>query len=572
MNVSVIGIGAMGGGIARALLKSSDINSVIGYDVSEELTRAFYEEAQTVSKECSIGEGDNGIPICVEDVILPNNKTNVLILVLVNEAQCQQVCSSILSTNNDDKSLGSMTIVLCSTVRATWVRETSSQFEERGIAFVDCPISGGPIRALAGKLSIMASCNDEHVLTSLRPLWKAMAGEDENIHMIPGGSGMGSTAKMVHQLLAGVHVVCSAEALTLAAKAGLDPEQMYKIVNGAAGHSWMFQDRGARMIQSPGEEVKSALNIFVKDLDIVHSESRAFQSPIPIASAALQQFISGQSLGLGKSDDSQVIQVYEKLANISVANTTAAKKQTKEKEVVVEEDIWTFPDGTKEEIIEVGDEPRHNVILSNEYTRVMKVQFPPGDTTCAHRHSEDSLYFFLVTGGLDVIHHAKGSDPNCDCMEFGEVRYGTHKTDKPLVHKIKNTHPTKDMNVVDAELIKRPPVTSPFPMVAERHTLIKSRDKCRVYHLVLPPGESVTVHYPFFYLSVVLQGSTIHKEIPLSSGEQSQSNNTGSHKIKTLTFMETFELGQVEWNNPTFGIILTNKGVATFEQYIAEWC
>ena len=69
---------------------------------------------------------------------------------------------------------------------------------------------------------------------------------------------------MVHQLLAGVHIVCAAEALALAAKAGLDVEQLYKIVNGAAGASWMFTDRGKRMIAEGEPDVMSALNIFVK--------------------------------------------------------------------------------------------------------------------------------------------------------------------------------------------------------------------------------------------------------------------------------------------------------------------
>lgn len=69
---------------------------------------------------------------------------------------------------------------------------------------------------------------------------------------------------MVHQLLAGVHIVCAAEALALAAKAVLDIEQLYKIVNGAAGGSWMFTDRGKRMIAEGEPDVMSALNIFVK--------------------------------------------------------------------------------------------------------------------------------------------------------------------------------------------------------------------------------------------------------------------------------------------------------------------
>eukprot|EP00521_Asterionellopsis_glacialis_P012661 CAMPEP_0195301308 /NCGR_PEP_ID=MMETSP0707-20130614/29082_1 /TAXON_ID=33640 /ORGANISM="Asterionellopsis glacialis, Strain CCMP134" /LENGTH=115 /DNA_ID=CAMNT_0040364213 /DNA_START=21 /DNA_END=365 /DNA_ORIENTATION=+ len=115
---------------------------------------------------------------------------------------------------------------------------------------------------------------------------------------------------MVHQLLAGVHICAAAEALALAAKAGIDVDQMYKIVNSAAGASWMFQDRGQRMIAET-EEVKSALAIHVKDLDIVYSEAKSLGSPIPLASSALQQFITGQILGYGRKDDSQVVKVYE---------------------------------------------------------------------------------------------------------------------------------------------------------------------------------------------------------------------------------------------------------------------
>lgn len=69
---------------------------------------------------------------------------------------------------------------------------------------------------------------------------------------------------MVHQLLAGVHVATAAEALALAAKAGLDVQQIYDIVVGAAGNSWMFGDRGKRMISADDPKVMSALNIFVK--------------------------------------------------------------------------------------------------------------------------------------------------------------------------------------------------------------------------------------------------------------------------------------------------------------------
>ena len=166
-----------------------------------------------------------------------------------------------------------------------------------------------------------------------------------------------------------------------------------------------------------------------------------------------------------------------------------------------------MPNGQTEKILDVAEEKRHKLVLSNDYTRVLKVRFPPKDTTWAHRHVEDSLYFFLNEGGLEVINHVKGSAPACDCMDFGEIRYGSYK--EPLVHKITNLN-DDDMFCIDAEVLKTPPVTSPLPLVAEHHQLIKTRDRCRVYKLTLQPGESVHVSYPFFYLSIVLRLSLIH--------------------------------------------------------------
>ena len=86
--------------------------------------------------------------------------------------------------------------------------------------------------------------------------------------------------------------------------------------------------------------------------------------------------------------------------------------------------------------------------------------------------------------GLSVINHVKGSAPACDCMEFGEVRFGTHKSDKPLVHKITNKS-DDEMYCIDAEVLSSPPIVSTIPLDAEHHKLVKTRDKFRVYKLTL---------------------------------------------------------------------------------------
>lgn len=538
--ITVVGIGAMGGGMARALLDSPVTATVTGYDHSVALQDAFHDDAAAVhkapsAKPTSLANAVKGCDFCL--------------LVLVNELQCQEVCFG----GGDGENLVSLLakgscVILSSTVTAVWAKAASAKFEKAGILFCDSPVSGGPARARQGDLTLMAAGSNESLQTA-EPVLAAMARE---VHVIPGGAGMGSTVKMVHQLLAGVHIVVAAEALALAAKAGLDVDQMYKIVNGAAGASWMFQDRGQRMIKSEEAEVKSALQIFVKDLDIVYAEAKRLQAPIPVASAALQQFITGQSLGLSRKDDSQVVKVYENVTGVPVGKNSLENK----KEGINVGDLWELQDGIVEEILEVGSEPRHKTILSNEYVRALRVSFPPNDTTLAHRHAEDSLYFFLVQGGLEVLNHVQGNAPACDCMDFGEVRYGTHKSDKPLVHKITNTT-DKLMLCIDAEVLKQPPVTAAIPLVADKHELIKTRDKCRVYKLTLEPGESVTVAYPFFHFTVVLQPSTIDKTL-----------GTNPNVIR---WTETSVLGDVAWKEPVTAITKTNVGTVSFVEYIAEW-
>ena len=154
---------------------------------------------------------------------------------------------------------------------------------------------------------------------------------------------------------------------------------------------------------------------------------------------------------------------------------------------------------------------------------------------------------------LNVVNHVKGDAPACDCMEFGEVRYGTHKTDKPLVHKITNKT-NQLMLCIDAEVLKQPPVTAAIPLFADKHELIKTRDKCRIYKLTLEPGESVTVAYPFFHCTVVLRPGTVEKE-------------TGG----CIRWTETSELGDVAWKEPVAELKKTNIGSRTFVEFIAEW-
>merc|ERR1712190_473048 len=130
--------------------------------------------------------------------------------------------------------------------------------------------------------------------------------------------GLGSSMKLVNQVLAGVHIAVAAEAMALAAKEGLDTRQVYEIITAAAGNSWMFENRVPHMLDDDPTP-HSALNIWPKDLGIVLDEAKRLRFPCPMAGQALQQFLAGQGMGLGEKDDSFVVKVFEAVGGETVA-------------------------------------------------------------------------------------------------------------------------------------------------------------------------------------------------------------------------------------------------------------
>lgn len=126
---------------------------------------------------------------------------------------------------------------------------------------VDSPVSGGTIRAANGSLTILSSGSPE-ALASSKKILDDMAA---TLHVIPGDIGAASKVKMVNQLLAGVHIAASAEAMGLAAKMGLNTRTVFDVIRNAAGNSWMFENRVPHMLENDWTP-HSALDIFVKDM------------------------------------------------------------------------------------------------------------------------------------------------------------------------------------------------------------------------------------------------------------------------------------------------------------------
>jgi 3-hydroxyisobutyrate dehydrogenase len=118
-------------------------------------------------------------------------------------------------------------------------------------------------------------------------------------------------------LLAGVHVAAACEAITFAAKQGLDLAKVYEVITASAGNSWMFENRIPHVLDGDYTP-RSAVDIFVKDLGIIQDMARSATFPVPVAASALQMFLMASGSGMGRDDDASVARVYANAAGVTL--------------------------------------------------------------------------------------------------------------------------------------------------------------------------------------------------------------------------------------------------------------
>ncbi len=191
-------------------------------------------------------------------------------------------------------------VIVFSTVGPRAVRDWAARLAG---TVVDAPVSGGVARAGAGELVIFAGGERtpavDQVLSVLATTVTDAGPEP----------GAGQLVKLVNQLLCGVHIAVAAEALDYADALGLDPRNVWTAVRQGAAGSFMLGDRGERMLDGPPAAVRSAVDIFVKDLGLVRDEARRVGSHTPLADAAEALFEEAAAAGLGAADDSRVIEL-----------------------------------------------------------------------------------------------------------------------------------------------------------------------------------------------------------------------------------------------------------------------
>jgi 3-hydroxyisobutyrate dehydrogenase len=231
----------------------------------------------------------------------------IVVSVVVNSAQTEAVLFGEGGAAEVMKA-GSV-FVMCSTVAPGWSIGLEKRLSEKGILYLDAPISGGAAKAAKGEITMMTSGHPDAYAKAGGAL-DAMAAK---VYRLGAAAGDGSKIKMINQLLAGVHIAVAAEAMALGLREGVDPAALYEVITHSAGNSWMFENRMAHVLAGDYTPL-SAVDIFVKDLGLVVDAARASDFPVSLASKAHEMFLQASRSGYGREDDSAVIKIFPGIA------------------------------------------------------------------------------------------------------------------------------------------------------------------------------------------------------------------------------------------------------------------
>jgi 3-hydroxyisobutyrate dehydrogenase len=285
MKIGVIGLGAMGAGMAGSLRRAG--HSVHVCDVREGVAVRF--------------AADGGVA-CATPAELAR-ACEVIVSVVVDAAQTEAV---LFGEHGAAAAMapGSL-FVMCSTVDPKVSIALEARLQTMGLLYLDAPISGGAAKAASGQMTMM---------TAGRPEAYARAGTalDDmaaKVYRLGDCAGNGSKVKIINQLLAGVHIAAAAEAMALGLREGVDAAALYEVITNSAGNSWMFENRMAHVLAGDYTPL-SAVDIFVKDLGLVLDTARASKFPLPLSSTAHQMFMQASTAGYAREDDSAVIKIF----------------------------------------------------------------------------------------------------------------------------------------------------------------------------------------------------------------------------------------------------------------------
>jgi 3-hydroxyisobutyrate dehydrogenase len=289
----VIGIGAMGMGVAKRLL-----------------ARGYAAHVRDVRREAEDEARAAGAVVCASPGEVAK-ACPIVITLVVDAAQTEDVVFGRQGVVAGMAPGG--VLIMCSTVAPAYAATLGERLAPKGILALDAPVSGGPARARDGSMSMMISGAPE-AYEQARAVLEAISGKR---FRVSARTGDGSRMKIVNNLIAGTNLAVACEGFVLGMKLGLDPQTVFDVVSASSGASWVSGDRLPRVL-SGDYSTKAAVDILAKDLGLALEAGAAADVPLPIGAVARQAFVAASALGHGQEDDAAVAKYYARLAGVAL--------------------------------------------------------------------------------------------------------------------------------------------------------------------------------------------------------------------------------------------------------------
>jgi len=285
VDIGVIGLGNIGLGLAQRLIDR-------GHGVNVRDLRKVPERIAAKS-----GARVLPTPAAVAE------SCELLIIAVVDAAQVDEVLcgpGGVLSAPPVD-------VMICSTLAPAEVERFTALVRARGAELLDAPVSGGPVKARNGTISLMLAAAPAAQARHARVL-ADLAGPIFSISERPGDA---ARVKLLNNLLAGVHLVAGAAVLATGERLGLDPRLLQQVISASSGQSWITDDRMPRALE--GDHAPRAhMQILTKDLTLALQMLQGAGERSPFGEAALAAFHAACSTGLAEHDDGAVLALFRR--------------------------------------------------------------------------------------------------------------------------------------------------------------------------------------------------------------------------------------------------------------------
>ena len=287
--IGFIGLGIMGNPMSKHLLKAGYELTV--YDIFEKAIADVVSAGAKAAKSCKEVAAQSDVII----TMVPDSP---------------DVEAAVFGENGMAEGIrkGSYYIDM-STIAPSVAVSVGERLAKKGVLCLDAPVSGGDVGAKNATLSIMVG-GEESTFDTIKPIFDIMGKS-----VLCGKLGSGQIVKACNQVLVAVTIAGVSEALTLGAKAGVDPANIVKVLGGGLARCGILENRGERMVNGdfdPGFRIR----LHYKDLNIIMKTGNDYQVPLPVTSEVYELFKTAMVKGRGELDHSGLLTIIEEMSGI----------------------------------------------------------------------------------------------------------------------------------------------------------------------------------------------------------------------------------------------------------------